>query len=191
MNTPAHAVLELFVLERGRWRDLGPWIVAGAVVPDVPNLAFFAYEHFVQGLDAAAIYPAVYDEPRWQLVLAPWHSVFLPLLLLGVAGWRRHAGLAALAGGLLLHLVADLLTHGVDAHPHLWPVSDVRWHSPVSYWDRAHHAGVYVPIEAVATVLAGVAVWRRDRAAWRRILVIGCSAWLVVAWAAGWAFWGS
>lgn len=191
MNTPAHAVLNLFALERGERAKLGAWIVAGAVAPDVPGGLFYAYQHFVLGRESEAIYPAVYGLPQWQLVLAPSHSVLVVALVILAARWRGHEGWSAFGWSAMLHLVADAVTHVADAHPHLWPLTDWRLHSPVSYWDRSHHAALFVPLELVAVVAASVAGWRRSERRWRHVLLAGCTLWLVVAYTLGWSFWGS
>lgn len=183
-------MLNLYALERGRFATLGVWAVVGAVLPDLPNGLFFAFHRAVLGMDSAAIYGQLYPTPLWQAVLAPWHSVWLVLGIVALARWRRHDGLLVLAASIGLHLVADLLTHGVDAHPHLWPLQ-WRFDSPVSYWDRSHFAAVFVPIELVAVLMSSWAIWRRGDSIWRRLLLIGASAWLAVAYALGWAFWGT
>ena len=183
-------MLNLYALERGRFGALGVWAVAGAVLPDVPNGLFFAYHRIVAGMDSAAIYAELYPQAQWQTVLAPWHSVWLVVVIALLARWRRHDGLLVLAASVGLHLVADLLTHGVDAHPHLWPLP-WRFTSPVSYWDRAHFAAVFVPLELVAVVASSWAIWRRGDSIWRRLLLVGASGWLVLAYGLGWVFWGT
>ncbi len=191
MNTPAHAVLNLLVLERGARADMGPWIVLGAVMPDIPNGLFFAYHRFALGLDSAAIYADIYAQPQWQAVLAPWHSVLLVGLFAALAFWRRRPRLVAFSVSMLAHLVADVLTHASDAHPHLYPLSELRITSPVSYWDAAAGARWFVPAELVAVLASSVVAWRRGAQWWRRVLLVGSCAWLALAYVAGWAFWGT
>ena len=191
MNTPAHAVLNLFALERGDRGRLGAWIVAGAVAPDVPGGLFYAYQHFVLGRESEVIYPAVYRLAEWQLVLAPSHSVLVVALVLLAARWRRHDGWSAFGWSALLHLAADALTHVGDAHPHLWPLTDWRMQSLVSYWDRSHYAAMFVPLELAAVLIASGLAWRRSEHRWRHVLLVACCSWLAIAYAFGWSFWGS
>lgn len=191
MNTPAHAVLNLALLERGRDSSVGLWVVGGAVAPDIPNASFFAYHRYVQGLDAATIYAHLYPLPQWQAVLAPAHSIWLVFVVLAVARWRNHAGGIALGLSIAAHLMGDLLTHGADAHPHLYPLSELRFRSPVSYWDAAAGARWFVPLELVAVVIASFRAWRGGVQWWRRALLVGSCVWLAGSYAAGWAFWGT
>lgn len=191
MNTPAHAVLNLAMLEHGQRRGLAAWVLAGAIGPDLPNALFLAYHRVVLGMGTQAIYAEVYPLPQWQAVLAPSHSVWLAALVLSLALWRRHAGWTAAGLSFTAHLVFDLLTHGADAHPHLWPLSDLRWVSPVSYWDAAHGARWFVPLELVSVAASAALVWRRGQQRWRRAFLSASCGWLVLAYVMGWAFWGT
>ncbi|MEM6989256.1 MAG: hypothetical protein AAF721_02125 [Myxococcota bacterium] len=191
MNTPAHAVLNLALLERGARADVGVWVIVGAVLPDVPNGLFFAYHRFALGLDPTFIYEHLYPSATWQAVLAPWHSVWLVLALLALARWRRSAAAVGLALSMGLHLLADLVTHTGDAHPHLYPVSDLRFVSPISYWDAAAGARWFVPLELLGVMAASAVAWRRGNQWWRRLLLAASCVWLLVAYLAGWSFWGT
>ena len=62
---------------------------------------------------------------------------------------------------MALHAAADLLVHADDAHRHLWPLSDWRFASPVSYWDPRHHGAWFAPVECVAALAMLAAVRRR------------------------------
>ena len=66
MNTPAHAVVNLVVLGRmNRPEQTGP-ILAGAILPDLPMLAFYLYAKMGQGLTEGAIWSQAYFETGWQ-----------------------------------------------------------------------------------------------------------------------------
>ena len=42
-----------------------------------------------------------------------------------------------------------------------WPLSDWRYVSPLSYWDRSHHAGIIGPLETgLSVLLTGFMLWR-------------------------------
>lgn len=54
------------------------------------------------------------------------------------------------------------------AHRHLFPLSDWRFASPVSYWDPAHHGDVFLAAEADLVALGGLVLLRRRAPpAWR------------------------
>ena len=96
-------------------------------------------------------------------------------------GVRSAAWWRALLASMMLHAVADLLTHHDDAHRHLWPLGDWRFASPVSYWDPRHHGLWFAPVECAAAIALLPIAWRllRQRAA---RLALGA---LAVAYAVG------
>jgi len=186
MNTPAHAMVNFALLERD---ENARWVLAGAVLPDLPNVVFFAYHRVLLGQSAEEMYSRAFHTNAWQLVMAPFHAMPLVLLLMAMGAVRKSGAIIALALSMLLHDFADLLTHHSDAHRHLWPLSDWRWASPVSYWERAHHAAVYVPCELGVTIVASWIVWRRAPERWRLLLSVAANGWLLAAYATGLAFW--
>jgi hypothetical protein len=64
-------------------------------------------------------------------------NVLLPFLL----GWAGH-------------VAADILTHGSDARPPLWPISAYRFESPLSYRERDRHALPFTIAEHAAVLVA-------------------------------------
>lgn len=77
---------------------------------------------------------------------AALHSVFLVAVAFAISGTLKVTkyDLLAAAFPLLLgwtgHVAADALTHGSDARPLFWPISDWRFESPISYRERDRHA---------------------------------------------------
>lgn len=45
------------------------------------------------------------------------------------------------------HILADFLTHGEDARPILWPASEWRFESPVSYRESGRHGKAFAIFE--------------------------------------------
>ncbi len=169
MNTPGHAVLNLAVLGRRERPACSRFIVAGAIVPDLPIVAFYLWEHFVRGASESAIWTALYFDERWQRVFDAVHSI--PL---AAAGAVVGVGSGSAAGALfflsmILHDVCDLPLHHDDAHRHFWPLSDWRFASPLSYWDPHHHGGVMAFAELALVAIAIVVVWRRRPTSTTRI----------------------
>lgn len=60
--------------------------------------------------------------------------------MLKVAKYDRLAAAFPLLLGWAAHVAADALTHGSDARPLFWPISNWRFESPVSYRERDRHA---------------------------------------------------
>ena len=79
-------------------------------------------------------------------------SALLMLCLSG--GVPPRGGLLTFLSGWAGHVLADALTHAEDARPILWPLSKRRFASPISYWDRSHHARLFALAEHGALMLA-------------------------------------
>lgn len=62
------------------------------------------------------------------------------------------------------HVLADELTHAEDGRPVLWPLSERRLCSPISYWDRSHHARSFAVVEhGVLLLIVARAILRQVR----------------------------
>lgn len=183
MNTPAHAVINLALLEK-RAPEGSTWpILLGAVLPDLPIFVFYVYDRAVAGRAESVVWSHDYFVSAWQPVIDALHSFPLVLLAL-VAAWRLKAFRAvAFSLSLLLHAVCDFLLHNDDAHRQLFPFSDYRFRSPVSYWDPRYHGALGALFELAAVVLASAVLARRHRSLAARItlalLVIASTAFYV------------
>jgi hypothetical protein len=111
-------------------------MVLGGILPDLPawGIAMLTTRPGRSGNVVAR----VYSDRRVRWLHEGVHSVFAPLLVW--AGSPPGGRGRALARGWAGHLAVDLLTHHSDAWPMLWPVTDRRWASPVSYWENDRHA---------------------------------------------------
>ncbi|MFQ5829688.1 MAG: hypothetical protein ACE5JD_11120 [Candidatus Methylomirabilia bacterium] len=171
MNTPAHAVVNLLILGRKeRPNTTGP-IIAGAILPDLPMIFFYLYEKVWRGIPERVIWSQLYHEAGWLALFDLFHS--LPLTVLGFTLAYRFGALrlAALFASMALHALGDLLLHHADAHRHLFPFSDWRFHSPVSYWDHRYFGHIVSPLETVAVIVGGVVLTRRFTSVSARVLV--------------------
>lgn len=165
MNTPAHVVLNSFVLARGRFQRFVWPVALGALLPDLPMFGFYLYQRGWLALPERAIWSQAYFLPHWQRLFDAFNS--LPLIALGAFfAWRaRQAVWLAFLASMALHCAADLLLHHDDAHGHLWPFTDWRFRSPVSYWDPRHHGMLFAMLELAAALVASVALFRRGGSA--------------------------
>lgn len=146
--------------------------LAGAVggfAPDVPMLAIVATLKF-SGIPSSVIFGHMYWERWWQVTNAIGHSFLLwgSLLVLALIMTRRGAStlwplVLSFAAAALLHSCIDFLVHREDAHMHLWPLSDWKFVSPVSYWNPAHYGRVFAPFEMLLGIVMAVLLFRRYR----------------------------
>ena len=168
MNTPAHVVLSALILGRGSWRSSWLPITAGALMPDLPMLAFYVYQRGVLGIPESIIWSDAYFRPDWQLLFNLFNS--LPILgLAALISWRAGARrMLAFVASMILHCLADLPLHHDDAHAHFLPISSWKFESPVSYWDPRYHGRLLGAVEMSFVLCgAGVLVLRSRIRAWR------------------------
>ena len=172
MNTPAHLVLNALVLGRGRWHDAWLPITAGALMPDLPMVAFYGYQ-LIQHTPEGLIWSEIYFQTNWQLFFDLFNS--LPLLgLAALISWRAGSrGSLAFFTSMILHCLADLPLHHDDAHAHFRPISNWQFHSPVSYWDPQHYGRIAISLEMLLVLGgAGSLVLRSRVRAWRVVAVL-------------------
>jgi hypothetical protein len=166
-------------------------VAAGAVLPDLASACFYTYYALFLGLRDEVIWSELYHRPLWQAVTAPLHSFPVALVLVALAAWRRSRSGLAFAASFFLHAAVDLPFHHLDAHRHLWPVSDYRFLSPLSYWDSAHHARWVVPVEMAVLIGCSLLLWRRHPSRWLRCALILVDVGMLIAFATGRLFWST
>lgn len=165
MITPTHALMGA-ALFRGRAEA---WAAAaGGVAPDIPSFALVAWAA-AQGLEPQEIFRDLYFSESWQTAMAPSHAAPLWALGLAAALVLRNGAAAAFGASGLLHQAADFLTHADDPHRHLWPLSDWRFRSPVSYWDPRHGGEIFGPLEIALALALSVLLVRRFPALWLKV----------------------
>ena len=147
MNTPTHALVSLALLGRRGDAPRNSAAVAGAVLPDVAIFVLFLVARFALGQPSSRIWTRTYFEPGWQLAVDLLHSIPLAAAGLAAARWRGSRPAAVMCASMLLHSALDLPVHTDDAHRHLLPLSDWRFHSPVSYWDPRRHGRIVALLE--------------------------------------------
>ncbi|RMH17821.1 MAG: hypothetical protein D6696_14700 [Acidobacteria bacterium] len=188
MNTPAHAVVNLLLLSRRRRpEELAP-ITAGAVLPDLAMVVFYACQK-AAGTAERVIWSERYFAPAWQSFFDLWNS--LPLIAVGllVARWLGRRRWALLFASMGLHALEDLPLHHDDAHRHFFPFSDWRFASPISYWDPARHGGLVTLLEIALVAVAVPLLLRRHPGRGPRVLVLALAAVYALYFAYVFAVW--
>lgn len=143
-----HAILSYALAFRLSGPLAARWAAAGALLPDLPALAGSAGLVLRRGrFSRGALYGEVCGKRRVGLPDAALHSAAVLAVALPVALGVRGRGFWLGWSG---HVAADLLTHGSDARPLLWPLSRRRFASPVSYRERDRHGAAFTLLEHAA-----------------------------------------
>ncbi len=156
-------------------------IVIGGVLPDLSIFALLGWARLIEGLPHRQIWREVYWQEPWQTLGAISNSFVIWALVALLAyrlGWHI---VMFIAGAALVHLCLDFPFHADDAHKHFWPLTDWRFHSPLSYWNDHYH-GRWVGLLELGLVLASMAMlWQRfDSRIVRGALVVGLASLVAV-----------
>ena len=189
MNTPTHMLLGAAVLARpvrsapDRWCNGA--VLLGALAPDLGLYVLFVWARLIQGISEHTLWRTVYWQDSWQDILAIGNSVplYLGLALGGIALRRYRVGdlLMLFATSALLHVAFDLPFHADDAHRHFWPFSNWAFHSPLSYWDKAHYGSIVAGAERALGVMLSLILWRRFPSRLvRAVLIVSLSFYILV-----------
>jgi len=171
MNTPAHCIVNLLLLDRGPFRGRGVPILLGSLVPDAPMVLFYLYEKLIAGTAEKVIWSERYFLPGWQNFFDLFNSIPIALVVVLIARWRKAWGWCAFGLSVIVHCLGDLPLHHDDGHRHFYPFSSWRFESPISYWDPAHFGQYVALLEISAVVLGCVALVRRYPSKWARGMV--------------------
>lgn len=175
MNTPSHVILNLALVQRwgadrssGHKSALITASVVGSLLPDAALFLFYGWARFWVQAPERQIWGDLYYTDPWQDIFAIGNSIPLALAGCALCYWRRRPVWLALFASMVLHQLEDLPLHHEDAHRHFFPFSNVRFISPVSYWD-ADHFGTYAALgEWLLVMVASVWLWRHHANLWGR-----------------------
>lgn len=172
MNTPSHAIINLFLLGKQSLPQANLFIVLGAILPDIPIFLFYGWAKLIARQSEKQIWSETYYKPFCQNFVALFHS--LPLALAGwlIADYFQWQNLEILLISLVLHSLGDLPVHNDDAHRHFFPLSNYRFISPISYWDRKHYGAIVSLVELSLVLLATIPVFQLLHSGIGKILLI-------------------
>lgn len=176
MNTPAHLIFGAAAFGR-RGDARRTWAaILGSLAPDLSLYLMTGISIYVINIPARRVFGELYYTDVWQQVFAIDNSFVLWGIGLAVALWARSGWALAFTGAAILHLLLDFPLHNKDARMHFWPLSDWKFVSPISYWDRAFHGAAVGRIEAAAVVALGVLLLVRHRSWWARAGIAAIAA---------------
>ncbi len=161
MNTPAHLILGLAAFSRADSRKVTGASAFGALLPDLSLYVMAGVSLAILQIPPNVVFGQLYFSEDWMRVFAVDNSFLLWGLVLAFALWWKARAGVAFAGAGLLHLALDFPLHHDDGRPHFWPATDWIFESPLSYWDRFHHASWIAPLEGLIALLCVFVLFRR------------------------------
>ena len=189
MMSQTHILVASALLAKPGQKLRNTAVLLGAFVPDAAIYGLFVWSK-LKGIDEKTVWDELYWQEPWQTYTAAGNSIFvyIALMLIGAIALRNAPAahkiglfLVFLSLAALTHLAADLPVHVDDAHRHLWPFSDWKFISPVSYWDPDHHGTAFSIFEVLLGMVLCAILFRRFKS-WlvRTPLIILLAAYVLV-----------
>ncbi|WP_170788916.1 cobalamin biosynthesis protein CobQ [Ruegeria lacuscaerulensis] len=161
MNTPAHLLIGAAAFARPSYGRTLRAVLIGSVLPDLSLYLMAGVSLFILNIPEQVVFGQLYYSDAWQTVFAIDNSFLVWGLALAIGVLLRARLLVLGASAGLLHLGTDFLLHAGDGRAQFWPLSNWVFHSPISYWDSAHHAQWVVLVSITACAVSYIALWRR------------------------------
>lgn len=155
MNTPSHFLMTASLAQVLPQVPIHrPAFLIGSVAPDLAlwllSIAGIIYYHFMSGWSMIATSHQLFSNLYFHNLfwIACHNLLHAPLLLLLgiILVWQKRSNNSICCWlfwfflGCLLHSFVDILTHADDGPLLLFPLNwEIRFHSPVSYWDPQYH----------------------------------------------------
>lgn len=129
-------------------RKLRAWKVGvGGIFPDLIYMIPFlprilSYRSYLEWMHDP-LWDTIWDSLIARSVhsLCVWSTLFILLSIIPKREPFKYISPFLLGWGL--HIAFDTLTHVSDGYALFFPLFDYRFPAPVSYWERAFHAGEY------------------------------------------------
>ncbi len=171
MNTPAHLLFAGALFGKKNTPRLTWFAMLGGLMPDLSLYLLAGSSLFILGYSPQVVFDELYFSDLWQTIFSVDNSFLIwgGVLLLGVC--RKRPALTAFSAGALLHIAFDFPLHHDDGRAHFWPISSWVFESPVSYWDRSHHASWVQPLETSLACIAAIFCWRQSHSILLRLVV--------------------
>ncbi len=132
MDTPWHAFWTYAVTHKKDWWTKA---VVASALPDAPFFIPLIYFFLRDGVSIKS-WVLAYQHPWVKPVGFFTHSLVISMLGLVIAFFLGRKHLYLYFYGWIFHIFTDMLTHVSDAQPVFWPISEISFRGPVSYWER-------------------------------------------------------
>ncbi len=149
-----------------------PWawkVGLGGILPDLIYLVGFLPKMFSYQSFREWMHDPLWDKLWNSAPVKAGHSFViwgaLSLFCLTIFKKDTFRQIAPFLVGWGLHVVVDALTHVSDGYPIFFPLSNYRFPTPVSYWERRYHAREFFWISH--SLMAGVLLlWIGSKLKW-------------------------
>jgi hypothetical protein len=187
MNTQSHAIINLFLLRKifGERKHNIPYfhrlVIFGSILPDLPMFLFFFYYTFL-GVAQETIWGELFFRQDWQALFNMFNSLPLFLVVVLTAIIIKNKSVFVFGIAAIMHFVGDMFLHQEDGHAHFFPLSEYKFHSPVSYWNPEYFGGIFSIFETLLILALSVPLWKGLKNKWARTLIIIVNLFNIFSW---------
>ena len=173
MNTQAHLIINLFLLKKF-WKEDKPnlkYIFWGSLLPDIPMFIFWVIMSLL-GTSQTLIFGYYYFTPEWQVFFNIFNSFLITLILFLLFLKLRNLNWMLFSISMFIHQAFDFLLHRQDAHAHFFPLTNWKFISPISYWERDYYGGIFGIIETITAVICAIYIFKELESKWSKLFLI-------------------
>lgn len=183
--TQTHALLALAIWAKPKETARNWSVLAGALATDIFIYIGFIWFVGIKGQTASVYFADTYFEGSMQFWSALSNSLplFAVLAVIGLTFKTKKWGMLLLVFALagFSQSAIDLPVHADDAHRHFWPLSNLRFFSPISYWDPDHYGRIVGPFDMALGLTCIAILWRRFNRPWVKVVLGFWAALYVIA----------
>ncbi len=173
MNTFTHFILNLFL---GLiWKNKGNkislrYFAFGGILPDIPvtfvaivSWAFLKLNDFTSREIFTIMFNGenslYFSNKVWlfsyNILQSPTPLIIITIVMFFLVRKNKFfEKIKWLFIGMWIHVIGDLLTHNDDGALVFYPFNmDIRFHSPISYWDHSHYGSEFKTLELIFLII--------------------------------------
>lgn len=145
--------------------------VLGALFPDTPTYLFFIVCGLILGYSGEVIWEEMYFNSGWSIPITLTHSFWLWPLLIVISSYFGLAFIRWFSISAFFHALVDFLVHTDDAYRHLWPFSEWKFHSPVSYYRASEYGNWISAFDSVLVLGLLTYLYTKYTGMWRVLII--------------------
>lgn len=145
--------------------------VLGALLPDIPVYIFFVVCGLIWGLPHQILWDDMYFNSWWSLPITLAHSFIFWPIIIGTSSYIGWKFIKWMSISALFHSVIDFFVHTEDAYRHWYPLSDWKFHSPISYWNSAEYGHLVSMFDSLLVLGLLTYLYTKYVGRWRIVII--------------------
>lgn len=176
MITPSHIIYSWALAKKTESSgDIHPHrtltFVLGALFPDCFTYLFFIVCGLLLGYSGQIMWDDMYFNSGWAIPITLSHSFLLWPTLIALGYYFNLRLLTWFSLSALIHAVVDFCVHTDDAYRHFWPLSDFKFHSPISYYRTSEYGNWVSAFDSILVLGLLTYLYTKYTGWWRGVII--------------------